>query len=126
MEMDKKSELVRLGGKLKELRKIRELSLKEVGNAVNISHNFLSEVENGKKEPSMETLRELAKFFKIDEDEFFRILRKVPLRVQELIEEDIELQKLLSEAQKKFGNNPEKLEIIKEQITRIYKDILDD
>lgn len=124
--MDKKSELVRLGGKLKELRKIRELSLKEVGNAVNISHNFLSEVENGKKEPSMETLRELAKFFKIDEDEFFRILRKVPLRVQELIEEDIELQKLLSEAQKKFGNNPEKLEIIKEQITRIYKDILDD
>lgn len=124
--MDKKSELVRLGGKLKELRKIRELSLKEVGNAVNISHNFLSEVENGKKEPSMETLRELAKFFKIDEDEFFRILHKVPLRVQELIEEDIELQKLLSEAQKKFGNNPEKLEIIKGQITRIYKDILDD
>lgn len=124
--MGRNSELIYLGEKLKALRKVRELSLQEVGRGVGISHNFLSEIENGKKEPSKETLRELAKFFKVDEDEFFRILKKVPLRAQEYIEENEELQKLLSEAQKKFGKDPEKLDIIKSKITQIYKDILDD
>lgn len=124
--MTKEYYLSLLGGKLKALRKVRDLSLQEVGKGTNLSHNFLSEIERGKKEPSMETLRSLAKFYRIDEDELFMIIRKVPLRAQELIEEDIELQKLLSEAQKKFGNNPEKLEIIKEKIIKIYKDILED
>lgn len=122
----KEGRLKNLGEKLKELRKSKNLSLKEVGLNIGISHNFLSEIENGKKEPSKETLRELAKFYGIDEDEFFDIIDKVPLRASEFLENDPELQRLLSEAQRKFSHNPKKLEVMKKRILKIYEDFLED
>ncbi|MED4262036.1 helix-turn-helix transcriptional regulator [Priestia aryabhattai] len=119
-------QLIELGKKLKDLRKQKGLSLTEVGKAVDLSHNFLSEVERGKKQPSLEKIRLLANLYEINEDELFGIIDQIPLRVQELIENDKHLQDILSEAQRKFRKDPEKLETITKKIIKIYQDFLDE
>jgi transcriptional regulator with XRE-family HTH domain len=118
--------LKELGKRLKELRKERRLSLAEVGKNAKISHNYLSEIESGKKEPSKETVRSLAEFYEIDEDEFFAYLDKVPLRTLEFVENDPYLQKLLSEVQRKYKKEPHKIEAVRGKIMRLYKEILDE
>lgn len=113
-----------LGDKLKTLRLEKGLSLAKVGKAINMSHNFLSEVENGKKVPSAETLRALAKLYEYDEDELFRLGDKLPLRTIEYLEEDVYLQKLLSEVQKKYADSPEKIDVIHNKILKLYQDFI--
>jgi len=120
------TQLLQLGEKLKGLRKEKGLSLTEVGKAVDLSHNFLSEVERGKKQPSLEKIRLLANLYGIDEDELFSIVNQLPLRVQELVESDPHLQKILSDAQRKFKKDPQKLETITKKIIRIYQEFLDE
>ncbi|MGG1916098.1 helix-turn-helix transcriptional regulator [Priestia megaterium] len=122
----RESQLIELGKKLKDLRKQKGLSLTEVGKAVDLSHNFLSEVERGKKQPSLEKIRLLANLYEINEDELFGIIDQIPLRAQELIENDKHLQDILSEAQRKFRKDPEKLETITKKIIKIYQDFLDE
>lgn len=124
--MIEKGNLEELGSKIKKLRKERGFSLTFVANAIGLSHNFLSEVERGKKEPSYATLRSLAEFYKIDEDEFFSIINKLPLRTIEYIEGNSNIQKILSNVQKKYGNDKEKLERITKQILKIYEDFLEE
>ncbi|PHE70535.1 helix-turn-helix domain-containing protein [Bacillus wiedmannii] len=125
--MDAKEEkLKQLGERIKELRKEKKVSLSEVGKTVNLSHNFLSEVERGKKEPSYNTLRILSCYFGIDEDELFEIIDKVPLRAMELVEEHPELQKLLSQVKKKYGNDSNKISSVSEKIIKMYQEFLDE
>ncbi|MEK5205197.1 helix-turn-helix domain-containing protein [Bacillus sp. FSL R10-2789] len=125
--MDAKEEkLKQLGERIRELRKEKKVSLSEVGKTVNLSHNFLSEVERGKKEPSYNTLRTLSCYFGIDEDELFEIIDKVPLRAMELVEEHPELQKLLSQVKKKYGNDSNKISSVSEKIIKMYQEFLDE
>ncbi|WP_326512194.1 helix-turn-helix transcriptional regulator [Clostridium intestinale] len=51
-----------LGEKLKAIRKSKGLSLKELSNTTNgnISISFLSDIENGRGKPSIETLKVIA------------------------------------------------------------------
>ncbi|PEN61585.1 helix-turn-helix domain-containing protein [Bacillus wiedmannii] len=122
----KEEKLKQLGEKLKSLRKEKEVSLVEVGRSVDLSHNFLSEIERGKKEPSNNTLRLLSKYFDIDEDELFEIIDKVPLRAMELVEEHPELQKLLSQVKKKYGEDSNKINSVSQKIITMYQEFLDE
>jgi transcriptional regulator with XRE-family HTH domain len=127
MEEYKSEQLKQFGQKLHDLRKNAGLSLAEVGKAVDLSHNYLSEIERGKKEPSRETIRDLAEFYNIDEDELFEILTfRVPTRTIEFVKHDKDFQKLLSKLQKKHGNNPEKIDIITERVRKLFDDFLRD
>jgi transcriptional regulator with XRE-family HTH domain len=49
-----------LGDRIRQLRKGRELTLKELGVRTGLSHAFLSQVERGLARPSMTTLGEIA------------------------------------------------------------------
>lgn len=122
----KEERLKQLGEKLKSLRKERKVSLVEVGKAVNLSHNFLSEIERGKKEPSSNTLRLLSSYFNIDEDELFEIINKIPLRAMELVEDHPELQRLLSQVKKKYGDDSNKINSVSEKIIAMYQEFLDE
>lgn len=69
-----------IGKKIKELRLSKKLTLRELGDQLNVNYSHLSKVESGKRNPSLELIEIIAKFFDVpmscffdaagDEDEF--------------------------------------------------------
>ena len=51
--------------RIAELRHKKNMTLKELGNALNMRDNTLSQYENNKREPKVETWRKLADFFNV-------------------------------------------------------------
>ena len=54
--------------KLRELRKARGMSMKELGEALGCSESTISLYENGKREPSFETLLKMGELFGVTVD----------------------------------------------------------
>ncbi len=61
----KNSTGVNLGDKLRALREDKNLTLKELGEQSGLSLTYLSEIERGTVYPSLETLKQLARFYKV-------------------------------------------------------------
>ncbi|PKM81652.1 MAG: transcriptional regulator [Firmicutes bacterium HGW-Firmicutes-14] len=59
------NEEISLGNKLRALREERGLTLKEMGKISGLSFTYLSEIERGTVCPSVETIKDLAGFFKV-------------------------------------------------------------
>lgn len=57
---------MKLGDKIKLLRKNKGISQEELSTILNINRNFLSRIETGKSEPSATILRNIAKLFNVD------------------------------------------------------------
>ncbi len=53
---------------LKEIRKSRNLNQQKVAMDLNISREALSHYENGKREPSLEMLNKLSRYFNVSID----------------------------------------------------------
>ena len=51
------------GAELRRVRRARGLTLVAVGHAVGLSFSFLSDMERGRTEPSLSTLRKLAQLY---------------------------------------------------------------
>ncbi|MCC4467627.1 helix-turn-helix domain-containing protein [Limosilactobacillus reuteri] len=51
--------------RIRELRHKKNMTLKELGNALSMRDNTLSQYENNKREPKLETWRKLANFFNV-------------------------------------------------------------
>jgi len=62
-----------LGPRLKELRLKTGLSLREVARQLNVSPSFVSQIENGKSQPSVATLYSFAKLLKVPIDTLFEL-----------------------------------------------------
>ena len=81
---DKNDLALRIGGRLKELRKAMGLSLKQLAEATKLSPPLFSRIENGLVMPSISTLQtisnilkvDLGYFFKKEEDKGYAITRK--------------------------------------------------
>ena len=56
------------GQKLKLLRKKRGLTERQLGECLNFSNQFVSFWENGEREPKLDTLIAIAKFFDVSVD----------------------------------------------------------
>lgn len=54
--------------KLKELRNERNLTCKEVAEAVGLTKNAITNYETGLREPSLETLKALCLFYEVTAD----------------------------------------------------------
>lgn len=61
-----------LGSRLKEIRLKTDLSLREVARQLNVSPSFVSQIENGKSQPSVATLYAFAKLFAVPVDVLFQ------------------------------------------------------
>lgn len=57
---------MRLGEKIKLLRKSKGISQENLANTLKINRNLLSRIENGKSEPSASILADIAKLFNVD------------------------------------------------------------
>lgn len=56
---------------MKQARKEKKITLRELGEIINASHCFLSQIENGKRNPSPKLAQKIAKELKIDWTAFF-------------------------------------------------------
>ncbi len=98
-----------IGEKVKEYRKERKWSQKELGNRIGVSHNTVSDYENGKISIGQDMLFVLADVFEITIDDFFPA-RKV-LNVSDLIDNenfdtsDIEFLRYLIEKTESFNGS---------------------
>jgi transcriptional regulator with XRE-family HTH domain len=59
-----------IGGKLKKLRKIRDISQDELSKALSISKTNIARYETNKQLPSAEIIKKLAEFFEVSADYF--------------------------------------------------------
>ena len=57
---------MKLGEKIKLLRKSKNISQEQLASMLNINRNYLSRVETGKSEPSSSVLKNIATIFNID------------------------------------------------------------
>lgn len=60
-----------LGKRIKQAREGKGLKAKFVASKVGISHNYLSQIENDKRIPAVETLQAIADAIGVDTAEFF-------------------------------------------------------
>lgn len=63
---------MKLSAKLRELRTKNNLTLKELSAKSGISVSFISDIENGRRNPSIETLKTLANALGVSADEFLK------------------------------------------------------
>jgi len=73
--------------KLRQRRKLRDLTLKEVSKNTGISLPFLSDIERGNANPSLTTLGKLANFYNISISELIKLENKNTI---ELTDEELE------------------------------------
>ena len=81
MEDKKDFEEIRVGERIKSLREIRGLSLKEVADRTGFSTALLSQMENHLVSPSLGTIIKLAKTFGIQVGDFFGETRREPFTI---------------------------------------------
>jgi len=67
-KVSKSPDLVDLGKRLKEFRKFRGKTQKEVANDLNIRPSVLSSYEVGDREPPIATLKKLSKYYRVTVD----------------------------------------------------------
>jgi transcriptional regulator with XRE-family HTH domain len=63
--------VVNLGARLKHRRQLSGMSLREVARQLNVSPSFVSQLENGKSQPSVATLYSIAQLLDVSIDELF-------------------------------------------------------
>ena len=66
----------RFGGKIKEVRESQGMTLKELAQNMDVSPSLLSQIENNKVSPSIDTLLNLTDILDIDPEYLFRDFRK--------------------------------------------------
>jgi transcriptional regulator with XRE-family HTH domain len=74
-----------LGKNIKKYRKQSQLSQEKLANEVDMTTNFLSEIENGRKWPSPATLAKLTEALDINVDQLFKAEELLPTEVSALL-----------------------------------------
>ena len=75
-----------LGSRIRELRKKKGVSIKEVASQVYVDHTYMSKIENEHVIPSEEVLHRLADYFNYDKDEFILLANRIPDDVLEILQ----------------------------------------
>ena len=76
-----------LGQRIKELRRQRGLTQRQLAEQANVDFSYLSKIENDKLEhtPSIKTLQDLAQALGVDELELMELANKVPSMFQSIV-----------------------------------------
>ncbi len=89
------------GQRLRDLRKQKNLSQRDLAARVGIDFTYLSKIEGGRSDPPSEVIiRRIAQVLEADEDELINFAGKVPKDLKAVLEESpqaVELLRVLSE-----------------------------
>lgn len=66
------SDVVRLGKNLKRIRTEKGMSQGDISKALGVSRGFVSNIENGKTNPTLSTISKLAKALKVSTDSLLK------------------------------------------------------
>lgn len=88
--------------KLRELRKEKGISLKELGAEIGVAESTMSLYENGKRQPDYETLLKLAEYFGVTVDYLLRGDNNFERLPEELIILNRNAKKMSPEKRKKL------------------------
>lgn len=72
---------------IREMRKAKHLTMKELGNMVGVSESAISMYENGKRQPDFETLLKIAEALGTDADTLLRGKKEQDTELNEYLEE---------------------------------------
>ena len=67
-----KSEAQRLGQNLKRIRLSKDISQGDIARALNVARSFVSDIENGKRNPTLATITKIAKAVGVATDELLK------------------------------------------------------
>jgi len=88
--------VILLGKKIRELRKLNELTQAELAERCNLSDNFIALLERGKNFPSIFTIKKLSEVFNIPISELFEFDQEVEKNASlKTIEREKSIRKLL-------------------------------
>lgn len=60
-----------IGNRIKKLRTLRGLTLKELGEEIDFNYSNLSKIERGQRKPTIEVIENLSSYFKVPISYFF-------------------------------------------------------
>ena len=82
---------MKFGERVRQLRKAKKLTLRDLASKVGVNFTYLSKIENGKLDfgdyPSEALICKLARVLKADEDELLILAEKIPERIRRRVME---------------------------------------
>lgn len=74
-----------LGEKIREIREEKKMTLRQLGNLVDMDYSYIGKIERGKvSSPSIETLQKIADALQVDISTFFGEKGQVPDELKEI------------------------------------------
>lgn len=77
------------GERVRDLRKAKNLSQRELADIISVNFTYLSKIENGKLDfasfPSEDTIRKLAEALEADVDELLLMAKKIPPEIRDRV-----------------------------------------
>src|SRR5688500_8069520 len=77
------------GERIRELRKAKNLTLRDVAKKVKVNFTYISKIENHKLDfaefPSEDLIRKLAKVLEVEEDELLLLAQKIPEDIRQRV-----------------------------------------
>ncbi|QQR76651.1 helix-turn-helix transcriptional regulator [Candidatus Nomurabacteria bacterium] len=67
-----KDDAKKLGENLKKIRSKKNITQTELAQTLNVDKSFISNIENGKNNPTLSTITNLAKALKVQVEELFK------------------------------------------------------
>lgn len=67
-----KEDAIKLGENLKKIRIIKNITQVEIATILGVDRSFVSNIENGKNNPTLSTIANLAKALNVPVDELFK------------------------------------------------------
>lgn len=67
-----KNKIATFGEQIRELREEGKLSLREVAEKIRIDTSLLGKIERNERQPTKEQIKQVAKYFKLDEREMMK------------------------------------------------------
>ncbi|WP_077318174.1 helix-turn-helix domain-containing protein [Virgibacillus proomii] len=102
---------------IRELREKRGLTLAQVAERLDLSINYVSQLERNLRKPTDKLVIEFSQLYKVDQDILFRKSGQIPLRVRKVINRNTNLQKSLSFVDKRNLSQ----EVEKQIVIRIHR-----
>ena len=99
-----------IGKRIKSLRQTKRMSQETLAERVGISHKYLSSIERGKENPTLETFIRIADALNVETSELFRYQQEKPVdELRKMIEGWLE------------DGNPEKLKLAAKLLQTVYQ-----
>lgn len=115
---------IEFGAYIRELRLKRGLTIYQVAKRLNISINYVSQIERGIRRATDDLVVRFAKFYHIEEDLLFLKLERIPLSVRRVLLRNKHLQEALSRVYHRNLSTKAEAELI-EEILHVIANYLD-